>query len=234
LHNSVLPGKTHAGYAVGWFFGIRANYQAAAAVWGWGGPLGVKLPEPLCRELESRQVVVGGQATNLLELLRRYRDYSQFRNDRGEWDRELLRYTLLARSLAARYLLMNEDSVVHADQTVNNPQPPGIQTQLRPEDFHPGESWATYFGRKADEETQRADEEARLRQEADRRADEEARRADEEARLRKEADRRADEANRHARQLIALLRQQGHSDEEIAADLGATLEEIQQRYPRTS
>jgi hypothetical protein len=49
LHNPVLPGRTHAGYAVGWFFGIRANYQAAAAVWGWGGPLSVKLPEPLRR-----------------------------------------------------------------------------------------------------------------------------------------------------------------------------------------
>jgi hypothetical protein len=212
LHNPVLPGRTHSGYAVGWFFGIRANYQAAAAVWGWGGPLGVKLPEPLQRDLESRQVLIGGQGTNLLELLRQYRDYSQFRNERGEWDRELLRYTLLAKSLAARFLLMNEDPVLHAQQTVENLQPTGIQTPLSPEDFHPGESWATCFGRKADEEH-------RQHQEADR--------------LRQEAERRADEANRHARQLIGFLRHQRHSDEEIAANLGCTLEELQQRHPRT-
>src|SRR5262249_32941509 len=96
-------------------------------------------------------VLVQGQATNLLELLRQYRDYSQFRDARGEWDRELLHWTLLAKSLAARYLLMNEDPVLHADQTVENLRPQGIQTPLSPEDFHPGESWATYFGRKADE-----------------------------------------------------------------------------------
>jgi hypothetical protein len=199
LHNPVVPGKTHSGYAVGWFFGISSNYQATAAVWGWGGPLGVKLPEPLHRELESRQVLVQGQATNLLELLRQYRDYSQFRDARGEWDREALRCTLWAKSLAARYLLMNEDPVVHAEQTVDNLQPPGVQTPLRPEDFHPGESWATYFGRKADAEA-----------------------------------RRADALAQQLRQMVARRRQKGHSDEEIAEDLGCTLEELQARYPRTS
>ncbi len=37
LHNPLFEGKTHSGYAMGWFFGISSNYQATAAVWGWGG-----------------------------------------------------------------------------------------------------------------------------------------------------------------------------------------------------
>jgi hypothetical protein len=52
---------------------------------------------------------------------------------------------------------MNEDSVIHAQQSVENLRPAGIKTPLTPEDFHPGESWATYFGRKADQANQRAD-----------------------------------------------------------------------------
>src|SRR5262249_5179209 len=115
LHNPVTPRKTHSGFAVGWFFGIRSNYQATAAVWGWGGSQGVKLPEELVRLLETRPRDQG-QTKNLVELLREYRDYSQFKDERGEWDRPALRSTLLAMSLAARYLLMQEDPVTHAEQ----------------------------------------------------------------------------------------------------------------------
>jgi hypothetical protein len=197
LHNPVLPARAHSGYAVGWFFGISSNYQAAAALWGWGGPLGVKLPSELQRQLETRQADVGGQTTNLLELLRGYRDYGQFKDAQGNWDRPALRQTLLAKFIAARYLLMQEDPVANADQTVSNLQPSGIETPLSPEDFHPGESFAGYFGRKADE-----------------------------------ARRDATEARRELHQMITRRRQKGHADAEIAEELGCTLEELLQRYPR--
>jgi hypothetical protein len=151
LHNPVTEGKTHSGYAMGWFFDIRSNYQASAAVWGWGGAFGVKLPEELQRRLEANQTVIRGQSRNLLELLREYRDYRQFKNAEGEWDRETLRSTLLAMSIAARYLLMQENPIEHAEHSVENVQPDRVKMPLSPEDFHPGESFATYFGRKADE-----------------------------------------------------------------------------------
>jgi hypothetical protein len=150
LHNPATEGKTHAGYAMGWFFGIASNFQASAAVWGWGGALGVKLPDELQERLKASQAVIRGQTRDLLELLREYRDYSQFRNEAGQWDRESLQSTLLAMSIAARYLLMQEDPVEHAEQSVENLQPADIETRLTPEDFHPGESWGSYFGRKAD------------------------------------------------------------------------------------
>src|SRR5207245_7351744 len=69
LHNPVMAEKTHSGYAMGWFFGISSNYQAAAAVWGWGGVLGVKLPQELQQQWESRQTTIHGQARNWLELM---------------------------------------------------------------------------------------------------------------------------------------------------------------------
>jgi len=100
LHNPVLPGRPHSGYAVGWFFGISSNYQASAALWGWGGPLGVKLPAELQEQLAARPVALGEKSSNLLELLREYRDYSQFRDAQGNWDRPALRSTLLAKSIA--------------------------------------------------------------------------------------------------------------------------------------
>src|SRR2546421_1971154 len=65
----------------------------------------------------------------------------------------LFPYTTLFRS--ARYLLMNENPITHAQTTVENLQPGGVQMPLNPEDFHPGESFATYYGRKADEATRR-------------------------------------------------------------------------------
>ncbi len=302
LHNPVAERKTHSGYALGWFFGISSNYQATAAVWGWGGPQGVKLPLELQRQLQSRQTTSHGQSWNLLELLRDYRDYSQFRDAQGHWDRPTLRATLLAMSLAARYLLMQEDAVTHAEQAAENLQPEGVEMPLKPEDFRPGESFATYFGRKADQEKRRADEEGRRADEARRKADEEARKADEarrkadeearkradEARRADEEARRADEARRKAdeearkadearrkadeearkadearrkadeearkradearradeearkadsyarqfREMVVRRRQKGHSDAEIAEDLGYTVQELLQRYPR--
>ena len=119
LHNPVMAEKTHSGFAMGWFFGIRSNYQATAAVWGWGGKLGVKLPEELLRLLETRPEI-HGQTKTLVDRLREYKDYRQFKDDQGGWDRETLRSTLLAMSLAARYFLMNENAVSHAEQTLTD------------------------------------------------------------------------------------------------------------------
>ena len=107
---------------------------------------------------------------------------------------------------------MNEDSVVHADQTVKNLQPAGIQTPLLPEDFHPGESWATWYGRKCDDATRQL-----------RAVEEDNRNLAEENHQLKE----------NQRQMVERRRQRGHSDEEIAEDLGCSFEELQQRYPRT-
>jgi DNA-directed RNA polymerase specialized sigma24 family protein len=132
---------------------------------------------------------------------------------------------------------MQEDPVTHAEQTVDNLQPEGVEMALKPEDFRPGESFATYFGRKADKEARRADDEARKRADEARRADDEARRADDEARKRadeaRRADdeaRRADEVTRHMRQMITLQRQSGRTDAEIAVALGLTVEELLKRY----
>jgi hypothetical protein len=100
--------------------------------------------------LASHEITLGGQGTNLLELLRGYRDYSQFRDAQGQWDRPALRGTLLAKFIAARYLIMQEDPVTQAAEAVENLQPSTVDTPLRPEDFIPGESLAAYFGRQAD------------------------------------------------------------------------------------
>ena len=150
LHNPVRPGKKHAGYAVNWFFGISANYQAAQATWGWGGEHGVKLPLVLEQQLAATEATMHGQKKSLLTLLKEYRDYGQFKDENGAWDREMLQATLEAKALAARYILMNEDPVQHAESTVANLTPPGVGTPLRPEDFQPGDSFAAYYGRKCD------------------------------------------------------------------------------------
>ncbi len=83
LHNPVTAGKKHSGYAMNWFFGIRSNYQATAALWGWGGPLGVKLPAELRGRLEATNASIQGRECNLLEMLSEFREYSQFKNGRG-------------------------------------------------------------------------------------------------------------------------------------------------------
>jgi hypothetical protein len=92
---------------------------------------------------------------------------------------------------------MQEDPVPHAEQAAENLQPEGVETALKPEDFRPGESFATYFGRKADKEACRADE-----------------------------------VTRHLLQMITRRRQRGHTDAEIAEDLGCTLQELLEHYPR--
>ena len=295
LHNPVAAAKSHSGYAMGWFFGISSNYQATAAVWGWGGSLGVKLPEELQPQLASAETTIRGQTRNLLDMLREYRDYSQFKDVQGQWDRESLRSTLLAMFLAARYLLMNEDAVLHAETTVANLQPDQVKTPLSPEDFHPGESLATYFGRKADdafqrlrkseeelhkseeelhkseeelrkseeelrkseeerrkseeerrkseeerrkaeEERRKAEEERRKAEEERRKAEEERRKAEEERRKAEEERRKAEEERRkaeeNARRVVVRRRQRGHSEAEIAEDMGCTVEELLQRFPQ--
>jgi hypothetical protein len=177
LHNPVQEGKRQSGYAMGWFFGIRRNYQAAAAVWGWGGPLGVRLPDEMREQLASRRTILGGQERNFLELLGEYRDYGQFKDAQGTWDRESRRATLSARFLAGRYLLMNEDPVAHAEATVAELRPAGVAAPPDPEDFRPGESFASSYGRKYDREK----EERLLAEERARKADESARKTAERA-----------------------------------------------------
>jgi hypothetical protein len=238
LHNPVAEGKSHAGYAMGWFFGIRSNYQAADAVWGWGGARGVKLPDALQRQLESSRTMIHGQNKNLLELLSEYRDYRQFKNAEGQWDHESLRSTLLAMSIAARYLLMQEDPVAHAEQTVENLQPDRVELPLNPEDFHPGESFATYYGRRADaaiREKRKAEEAQRTAEEAQRAAEEAQRAAEEAQRTAEEAQRKTEEAQRKTeeglRAMVARRRQRGHGDAEIAEDMGCTVREFLKRYP---
>ncbi len=231
LHNPVRPEKTHSGFAMGWFFGIRSNYQATAAVWGWGGALGVKLPNALQGQLASSQTTIRGQARNLLELLGEYRDYGQFRDAGGVWDRESLRSTLLAMSLAARYLLMQEDAVAHAEQAAENLTPKGVDLPLSPEEFHPGESFASYYGRRADaairdlrqaEDTRRQAEEARHQAEDARHQAEDARRQAEDARR---------QAEEKLRRMVARRRQKGDGNAAIAEDLGCTVQELLESYP---
>jgi hypothetical protein len=224
LHNPVAQGKTHSGYAMGWFFGISSNYQASAAVWGWGGDRGVKLPDELQIRLESSQTTIKGQSKNLLELLREYRDYGQFRNAEGQWDREALRSTLLAMSIAARYLLMQEDPVLHAEQTVENLQPDRVELPLSPEDFHPGESFATYYGRRADA----AIKEKRKTEEKLGKTEEKLGKTEEKLGKTEEKLGKTEES---LRAMVARLRQMGASDAEIAEDLGCTIQELLDRYP---
>ncbi len=259
LHNPVTAGKTHAGFAMGWFFDIRSNYQASAALWGWGGALGVKLPEELRRQLESSQETIHGQPTNLLELLREYRDYHQFKTAEGEWDRERLRSTLLAMHVAARYLLMREDPEQYAEESAENLQPTGVETPLTPEDFHPGESWGTYFGKKADaairnlrqaeeakrkveEDKRKAEDDKRKAEDDKRKAEDDKRKAEDDKRRAEDDKRRAEDDKRKAeddkrkaeervRMMVIRRRQRGHGDAEIAEDLGCTVEELLDRYP---
>jgi hypothetical protein len=42
----------------------------------------------------------------------------------------------------------------------------------------------------------------------------------------------ADTALRQLRELVARRRQRGHNDAEIAEDIGLTVEELLERYPR--
>ncbi len=231
LHNPVLAGKNHSGYAVNWFFGIRSNYQAAAAQWGWGGSRGVSLPEPLKELLRTIRVKGGQEDKSLLTFLEEYRDYSQFRDEKGDWDRASLGATLKAKTIAARYLLMNEDPVLHAETSIANLTPAKAKDMpLKLEDFHPGESFANYYARravkekrkadaekrKADEEKRKADEAVRLLEEGMRKVDEERRKADEERRKADEERRKADEERRKAdeerRKLLELLQQGKHEE----------------------
>jgi hypothetical protein len=104
---------------------------------------------------------------------------------------------------------MNEDPVLHAETTIANLSPADAgDMRLRMEDFHPGESFANYYARravyerglrmeeerKANEAVRRLDEEKRKANEAVRRLDEEKRKADEERRLRIEEKHKADQA----------------------------------------
>jgi len=208
LHNPVLAGKTHAGYAINWFFGIRSNYQASAAAWGWGGPLGVKLPQELSSQLSRLTVSIRGQVKTGLELLGEYRDYGLYKGAQGDWDRETLRATLQAKALAARYLLMNENPVTQAETTLEGLKPKSTQTPLLLEDFHPGESIAAYYGHKADVAGHKADvagrkadmaiEQLRKGEERERLAIETQRQAEERERLAIENQRQAEERERLA------------------------------------
>jgi hypothetical protein len=132
--------------------------------------------------------------------------------------------TLKAKSIAARYLLMNEDPVLHAETSIVNLTPAGAENMpLQLDDFHPGESFASYYARravtakrKADEAVRLLDEEKRKADEAVRLLDEEKRKTDEAVRLLDEEKRKADEAVRLAdeeKRLILELLQQGKQEE---------------------
>jgi len=210
LHNPVSPQRKQAGFSVNWFFGIASNYQATAARWGWGGPLGVRLPLELTQQLQRQQVSIRGSTLSWLELLQQYRDYGQFRGEAGAWDREMLQATLQAKHFAGRFLLMNEDVIAHAQSSVDNLQPDRVRTPLRLEEFPPGESLAAYYGRKADEAFDRGNA------------------AEDQKRL-------AEDQKRHAeareRQSVERRRQRGHQDVEIAEDLGYSLADFHRLYP---
>jgi len=76
---------------------------------------------------------------------------------------------------------MNEDPVQHAETTIANLTPPeAVEMPLQLEDFHPGESFASYYARQAVKEKRKAVEAERLAVEAERLAVEEKRKADEE------------------------------------------------------
>jgi hypothetical protein len=86
-----------------------------------------------------------------------------------------------------------------------------------PEDKPPEMSWATYYGLKADEAFRIFcfhRERFRLAQE----------------RLRKIEERR--NADEGLRRMVLWCRQQGQPDAEIAEDLGCTVQELLERYPR--
>jgi hypothetical protein len=152
-------------------------------------------------------------------LLREYRDYRQYKNTQGEWDRETLRATLQAKALAARYLLMNENPATHAETTAEELSPNNANTPLRLEDFHPGESFASYYGRRADAAI------ARMHQ-----AEEEKRQAEERERQAEERDRKNVAG---LRVLVTWQRQQGRTDLELANDLGFSLEEFLELCPHS-
>jgi len=194
LVNPVSEGRTQAGFAVNWFFGIASNYQASAARWGWGGPLEVRLPPALLQQLEGRQADIGSEAKNWLTLLTAFRDYGQFRDEAGNWDRQSLRATLQAMNLAARYLLMNEDLLEQAQSSLANLQPADVKTPLRLEEFHPGDSLAAHYGRLADVANDKLKEAAQQRDEVAKQRDEAAQQRDEAAKQRDAAAKQRDVA----------------------------------------
>jgi hypothetical protein len=185
------------------------------------------LPEPLLELLRETKVTLGQEAKSLLTCLEEYKDYSQFRDEKGNWDRASLGATLKAKSIAARYLLMNEDPVLHAETSIANLTPPEAEDMvLQLEDFHPGDSFDNYYARRAvqekrlrvaeerkaeeavrllDEEKRKAADAVRLLEEEKRKADEEKRKADEEKRKAEEAVRLLGEEKRKAEEAVRLL-----------------------------
>jgi hypothetical protein len=101
--------------------------------------------------------------------MRQHGNYSQYQDEAGVWDRERLQATLQAKAFAARYLLMNEDILDQAQSSVANLQPGDIETPLTLEQLSPGESFASNFGRRADEKAREAKEAVRQRDEVARR-----------------------------------------------------------------
>jgi flagellar biosynthesis GTPase FlhF len=187
-----------------------------------------------------------------LELLGSYREYNQYRSESGEWDRETLRATLDAKHIAAREILMQEDPLEHAQTTLDELQPRGVDEPLRLEDWVPGESFATYYGRKADvarraqkaaeEYARQAEEYARQAEEHARQAEEHARQAEHDKRQAEHDKRQAEHDKRQAQEdnsklavvakfWVAQQRLQGRSDSESASELGYSLEEFLTRFP---
>src|SRR5205085_452690 len=133
---------------------------------------------------------------------------------------------------AGRYLLMNEDVHAQVESSVANLQPAGVATPLRPEEFHPGDSLAAHFGKKCDAAIRERDEAFSKVDEAVRARDEAVRKVDEAVRARDETASELSKVQDKIRQNVARRRQRGHTDGEIADDLGYSLEEFLQRFPR--
>jgi hypothetical protein len=119
---------------------------------------------------------------------------------------------------------MHEDRATQAEQTVDNPQPDRVETHLSLQDPVPGEEWVYFYRDPAFAKISRfraSEEESRLAEMPRRKAEEWLRRCEE--------DRRKIEAS--LRLMIARRRQKGHTDADIADDLGCTVQELQERFP---
>ncbi len=122
---------------------------------------------------------------------------------------------------------MNENPVQYAELAAMELRPGGISIPLDPEEFRPGESFASFYGRKAEANQRKADEEKKARLEAEER---ERKTADKLQKAEDDKHRLAEIISR----MVAGRRQKGHTDEDIADDLGITLEELLKRYPAKS
>jgi hypothetical protein len=124
---------------------------------------------------------------------------------------------------------MQEDPVTQTEPTADDLQSDQVASGPKPEDKPPEDkppemSWATYYGLKADEAHRRFCIARQRRRHAQKRL----RNARE--RLRNIEERR--NAEESLRRMVAWRQRLGHSNADIAEDLGCTLAELVERYPQ--